>query len=306
MNAEEQRSAPPPLPAYIDSSMINTFRSCRRKFYWSYIRNLRSPGKSIHLVAGGAIAEAVDRARTYWFTAASPTYSGMIEEAFRGFVKKWGDYEAPADHAKSFVNCFSAVEQYLIQHHPAKDEVQPFRKGDGSPTTEFSFSIPLPVLHPTTGDPIVYVGRFDMLGKWGDLLTVLDEKSASALGASWVKQWKMRGQFLGYCWACQQLGYPVNQAVVRGIGLLKTQTTFLTAIEQYPQWMIDRWYEELIKTVNELVAVYQTEHWTYNFGDACTAYSGCSYQDLCIAREPEEWTSTYEVEVWNPLSTDND
>lgn len=292
-----------PFPSVIDNSMMNTFRSCRRRFYYNYLRHLQSPGKSVHLVAGGAFAAGVDAARAYWYSRpeGSRNWDDMLVEAMRAFAKEWGDYHAPDGHAKSFENVFSALEQYFIQHHPDTDPVQPLRKADGSPTTEFSFAIPLPIRHPETNDPLIYAGRFDMLGKWGDLLTILDEKTASALGQSWLDQWEMRGQFIGYCWACQQLGYPVRQVVVRGIGLLKTQTTFLSALQQYPQFLIDRWYLEMINSVNEMIAVWKTHHYTYNFGDACSAYSGCSYKQLCTASVPEDWVSNYEVRKWNPL-----
>lgn len=291
----------PPLPTYLDSSMINSFRSCRKKFFYNYLRNLQPLGQSVHLVAGGAFAAGVDAARHYFYTTPQPEYSGMIEAAARAFLKQWGTFNAPEGSPKSIENTFKALEEYLITHHPSNDPIQPLIKQDKTPAIEFSFAIPLPILHPN-GDPFIYCGRFDMLGKWDDLLTVLDEKTTSALGQTWLNQWEMRGQFLGYCWACQQLGYPVRQVAVRGVGILKTEIKFLTALQQYPQYLIDRWYEELLNTVREIQGCWHTNHFTYNFGDACSSYSGCSYKQLCVASDPESWVDTnYTVRVWNPL-----
>lgn len=292
----------PDLPAYIDSSMLNTFRSCRKKFYWNYLRNLHHPGRSVHLVAGASFADAIDAARRYWYQTENPTYDKMIEAAMAAFIKQWGDFiPNPPDHAKNFVNTFKAVEYYLSFHHPGNDTIKPLIREDGLPTTEFSFAIPLPVQHPS-GDPFVFCGRFDMLGKWDEkLLTILDEKTTSALGQSWLNQWNLRGQFLGYCWACQQLGYPVRQVAIRGVGILKTEIKLLTALQQYPQHLIDRWYQETLQTVKEMVVFWQANTFAQNFGDACAAYGGCTYQELCSAYDPEDWVSNYEVRVWNPI-----
>lgn len=292
----------PSLPLeVIDSSMVNSFRSCRKKFYYNYIRHLQPAGRSVHLVAGGAFAAGVDAARKYWYNTATPVWDEMLVHAMRAFMREWKDYTAPEGHAKSFHNTFHALMEYFTRYHPEHDPVKPIKKPDGSPATEFSFAIPLPIKHPITNDPILYAGRFDMLGDWDGLLTVLDEKTTSALGQSWLDQWKMRGQFIGYCWACQQLGYPVRQVVVRGIGLLKTEIKFLSALQQYPQYLIDRWYEELLNTTNEMVACVKLDHFTYNFGDSCAAYGGCAYSQLCEASEPENWVSNYDVRIWNPL-----
>lgn len=291
----------PPLPSYIDSTMVNTFRSCRKKFEYSFLRNLHPPGRSIHLVAGASFADAIDAARTYAYTASQPDYETMIEHAMRAFIKQWGDFNPPEpDHAKNFVNTFKAVEYYLKTHPPLEDNIKPLRKADGAPTTEFSFAIPLPIQHPS-GDPFVYCGRFDMLGKWDSLLTILDEKTTSALGTSWLNQWDMRGQFLGYCWACQQLGYPVRQVAVRGVGILKTEIKFLTALQQYPQHLIDRWYDELLRTISDMLVTYNNQHFSFNFGDTCGSYGGCTFKDACTARDPDIWLSNYEVRVWNPV-----
>ena len=296
-------AAKPEFPPYIDSSMLSAFRSCKKKFYWNYLRHLRHPGGNINLIAGSAIAAAIDTGRRYYYTAAVSTFSNdkMLLLSFQAFIKTWKDFNAPPNTSKTFENCWYAVEQYFLHHHPSSDHAQPLFNVDGEPTVEFSFAIPIPVQHPTTGSPILFTGRFDMLGKWNDLVTIFDEKTTTGLGPYWLQQWQLRGQFLGYCWACQQLGYPVRQAAIRGIGILKTEIKFMTALQQYPQYLIDRWYEELLLTVHEMIASWERDKFSYNFGEACASYGGCQYIDLCCASQPEDWTSNYEVRVWNPL-----
>lgn len=286
-------------PVHIDSSMLSSLGSCSRKYLWSYIHNLRPSGVSIHLIAGGAFAAGLDAARKALFAGAS--YEEAIYHAYTAFSKLWGDAPMWWGEGKSFSNTFNALELYLATYPPLTDIIQPIRLADGTPATEFTFAIPLPVRH-IGGDPYIFVGRFDMLGIYNnERIVIVDEKTTSSLGASWANQWKLRGQFMGYIWACQQLGYKVDSVFVRGVGLLKTQTNFLTALEQFPQWMIDRWFEETCNKLHHLNWVASHNDWRYSFGDACTSYGGCAYSALCTARNPAEWFGQYQVEVWDPL-----
>jgi hypothetical protein len=38
-----------------------------------------------------------------------------------------------------------------------------------------------------------------------------------------------------------------------------------------------------------------------SYGDACSAYSGCSMMDLCKSPNPEIWLDSFTVRKWNPL-----
>lgn len=291
----------PDLPIYVDSTMLTSFKSCPRKYLYAHLHNLRGAGKSVHLVAGGAFAAGLEAAREAAFSASHIlTPDEISEAAFGPFMAEWGDYEAPEDSPKSLVNTFDALEGYLHAHHPQLDPIQPMRKPDGSPNIEYSFAIPLPVKHPS-GDNFIFTGRFDMLGIWNDLPCIVDEKTTSALGNFWLKQFDLRGQFIGYCWACSQLGIPVNHVFVRGIAIKKTGCDFLTAPLQFPNHLLERWFDNTCRTLESLVAHWEAGLFTYNFGDSCAAYGGCTYTPLCAAKNDLDWFSQYEVSVWNPL-----
>lgn len=302
-----------PLPQFIDSSMLSTFRSCPRKFFWQYVHNLRAPGSSIHLAAGSAFAAGLEAIRNLQAVHADePIHAEVLwQAAVPAALKAWNDFplDLMEDSPKNIHNILNALELYLHEFHPYYDEVQPLviTQPDGTKkvTTEFSFAIPLPVLHPN-GDPFIYVGRFDLLGQYkvNNLLVVLDDKTTGSLGSYWLKQWDMRGQFLGYLWACRKLGYNVSNVVVRGTGLLKTETNFLSHPLSYPDILIHRWEQELYNSL-ELIKLYHTQkYYPYNFADACASYGGCPMQSLCQAKEPEDWLNNYVVEKWNPVAED--
>lgn len=301
----EINPSPPPL-TLIDSSAISTFRSCHRKFFWNSVQKFKPIGQSIHLVAGGAFAAGIEAARIAQF-AHSPSQQlnidQLCEAAMPAFAKAWGDYPEMGDKAKNFHNTFHALEAYMQEYPPFLDIVQPFMKPDGTPATEFSFAIPLPVNNPL-GEPYIFAGRFDLLGTFGDLLVVQDEKTTSALGPYWLRQWDLRGQFLGYVWACRQLGYQIDHCVIRGIAIQKTQHQFAAVPVQYAQHLIDRWYEELLYTLHDINRCYASGRWAYNFADACGSYGGCSFHDLCMSRDPSNWLTNYEHNPWSPIDLD--
>ena len=308
------------LPAYIDSSMLSAWRACRRKFYHAHLLSLHPTGKSIHLVAGGAFAAGMEAARRVVFQNLAnhrPANNGVLEAAYKAFAGEWGDFQAAEGSPKSFENTFGALEKYLLQYPPETDEIQPLRRPDGSPAVEYTFAIPLDEAppHPETGDPFNFVGRFDLLGTINDLPCIVDEKTTSSIGFQWDSQWDLRGQFMGYLWACQQQGYQINTAVIRGIGILKRDIKFATSIKQYPQHLIERWYRQLIFDVQDIVSAYDMhtkdlrvgldysdQHFRYNFADSCNAYGGCAYAPLCLAKEPEAFEVNYVKHRWDPLA----
>ncbi len=300
----------PSFPAQIDSSTLSTWRSCRRKYFWSTISSLYPLGKSVHLIAGGAFAAGVEAARRLAFRATGdyqPTFDDLCEAAFKAFIREWGDYIPPEDSPKSFHNVFQGLVEYLRSHPPSTDVVQPLIRKDGSPAVEFTFSIPLDIRHPETGDPILFVGRFDLLGTYQGLPCIVDEKTTTQLGYSWAEQWKLRGQFMGYCWACQQYGYDINTAVIRGVAILKREYKFATQIEQYPQHLLDRWHQLLYRDINEMLTAWHNREddelfYPYNFADSCSSYGGCSFSNLCLAKDPEPFFSNYVRYRWDPLA----
>jgi len=292
------------LPLAIDNTMVTSFRSCPRKFYYPFVLNKIPHGTSVHLTAGGALAAGVNAARNAQYAADHQlSIDQLLEAALVPFLREWpADFDAPEGEAKNWHNVFHAMEEYLRQYHPWTDLVQPLRGPDGRPSTEYTFAIPIPeVLHPS-GDPFIYCGRFDMLGTYAGLHVIVDEKTTGSLSASWLKQWQLRSQFLGYCWACQQHGYTVNDVIVRGIAIQKTQHQFLPAPIHYGQHLIERWYDQLLITLADIVKCWNDNQWRYDLGDSCASYGGCDYaRDVCTQRDPEEWLGALADRTWSPL-----
>lgn len=315
-------TVPGEFPHYVDSSMRSAWAACKRKHLWSTILALYPTGKSVHLIAGGAFAAGMEAARKRVFCSPSPeavSHYDCLEAAFVAFQKEWGDYIAPDNHAKSFVNTFCALDYYLTLYPPYSDNLQPLIRPDGSPAVEYTFAIPLEdCLHPQTGDPILFVGRFDMLGEYvtpeARIPCIIDEKTTYSMGVGWADSWDLRGQFLGYLWALRQQGLKISHAAIRGVAIQKTQFKVETALPEYPDHLIERWAWQLRKDVLDMIEAYNNvgfdalespwldDMYPYNFADSCASYGGCAFARLCLAKDPEPFFINYIRHRWNPLA----
>lgn len=295
------------FPQVIDSTILSSI-SCPRKFFYRHCMHL-SGAKSVHLNAGGALAKALQVARNAFYKDNKSQEESLLL-ATRAFINEWGEYD-PEGHYKDFVNVLSAVFSYFYTYPMATDHIQPFRNSkDNSPAVEFTFALPLPIKHPETGEPLLFSGRCDMIGTNGSTTCVVDEKTTYAFQSNWSNQFLMRGQFMGYCWAAQQHGIKTNTAVVRGIAIQQRNIKHQEAIFSLPQWQIERWYNNALDKIQ--IAI---DHWNafksfglealpMDYGNACSAYSGCEFTDLCTSEFPENWFDSFERIQWNPLEVE--
>lgn len=302
------------FPSLLDNSMLNA-SACYKKFFYEYILKLAPPQKSIHLHAGGTVAEALQVVRlAYYKHGKSPEEA--LKLGIRAAIRFWGDYPEPTgdrEKYKDFINVAAAIIDYFRQYPLETDMVQPYRRENGDPAVEFTFAIPLPIKHPDTGNPILYGGRSDMVGVCQGFNCIVDEKTTYSFGSNWTKQFMMRGQFIGYTWAGQQSGMNTKVCIIRGIAIQQREIKHLEfGPFAYPQWQIDRWYEQMLLKVRRLVTAYEEykvgvvedEAWPLNFGEVCSSFGGCPMMDLCTSENPEIWYSTFIDNTWNPLHKD--
>jgi hypothetical protein len=269
------------------------------------MRKLGGFEPSTDLIAGGAFAKGLEVFRKNYYGAAKLGLKEAYEAGALAAIAEYGEHNPPEHkQQKSVQRVVEALADYLQQpkYQPDTDHVQPyFPGGSGDPAVEFTFSIPLPILHPESGEPFLYAGRFDMLGVRNQQLVVVDEKTTSQLGPTWVNKWNLRGQFTGYIWACQQYGYPVLGAIVRGISFLKNSFGHAESLQMRAQWEVDQWYAQLLADVKRMVWCWENNWFDQAFDEACADFSGCPFQVLCKSSTPEQWTSKYIIRDWDPL-----
>jgi hypothetical protein len=292
-----------PFPEYIDSSMRGTLSSCQTAFRYSYVENLATREESVHLIAGGAFARGLEVARKEFYSG-KLSAPDAVEAGAMAAIKAYGSFQPPSHGSganKTLPNVIRAIGFYFEQWPMASDYIQPWKNADGSPCVEFSASIPLDVLHPVTGNPIIYCGRFDLLGVYNGLCFIVDEKTTSQLGASWLNNWHLRSQQTGYVWMAKEFGYPVAGAIIRGISFLKNGHDKAEVIEYRPDWQITRWKKQIEKDVERAKIAWANDDWDMSLDTACTNYGGCSFQKLCLSNDPETWYGEYATRTWSPI-----
>jgi hypothetical protein len=106
----------------------------------------------------------------------------------------------------------------------------------------------------------------------------------------------------GNCWGAGMQGIKVTGVLVRGVSILKTKYDTLQHTTYRPQWMIDRWLRQTVRDLERLIAQWKSGEWDYNLDDACTAYGGCQFRQVCMAQDPAPWLGMgFERRVWDPL-----
>lgn len=323
----------PPFPAVLDSTIMSAVKSCLRKAELEFLRHYKSKGQSVHLVAGGAFASGMEAARlAYWCGIYKiPTVSRGVDpttgEPWRkvewkevpgeaknaedaeacglgALVAHYGDFECPADSAKSLERTMGTFSFALEVFPLGNDGTEPIVLPGGKRAIEFSFVHPLPISHPETGDPILYSGRSDQIVSYaGAGIFIEDDKTTSQLGASWSRQWDLRSQFSGYAWGCRESGIQVAGVLVRGLSILKTKYDKAEALTYRPEWQIERWYTQLLRDVTRLIKAWEEGYYDYNLDHACTEYGGCLFRQVCLAQDPTNWLGQfYERRKWDPVT----
>lgn len=293
------------FPNVLDSTMIASW-ACPQKFAWSYVNRYGGAGgKSIHLIAGQAYAKGLEVARKAYAVGKSPNECLLLGTT--ALIEAYGaDTVCPPDSAKSLDRMVGALEFYFDRYPLDSDPARIATIG-GVPAVEWSFAIPLPFRHPDTGEPILYTGRTDMLCDFAGGLYGLDDKTTSALGPSWSRQWELRSQFTGYAWAARELGVRLAGMIVRGVSILKTKYDTAQAIVNQPDWKIERWVKHRDRVVATMIDSYTKGDWDVALNEECNAFGGCMFKQVC-AVPPEHqvtWLNTnYEENLWNPLHKD--
>lgn len=321
----------PPFPSVIDSSLIAAFRSCPYKAKLDFVQHWKPKSSSVHLHAGAAYAKALEVARTAFYLGEyhiptvtlgaddqgkqtlsvewaieqhAPGDARASEEVgLRAMMASYGDFECPSDSAKSLERMCGAYEFYFSQYPLESDAATPITLPSGRKGIEFSFAEPIDETHPETGDPLLYVGRMDMIVDFAGGIYGEDDKTTSQLGASWGKQWDLRSQFTGYCWGAARMGFPLTGFLVRGVSILKTKYGTQQAITYRPQWMIDRWYEQLLRDVKRMKEMWESGVWDMSLDHACAEYGGCQYRTVCLSEDPTPWLAIgFERRKWDPVT----
>lgn len=313
----------PRFPQVIDSSMLSAFRACPYKAYLNYFEHWHPKFPSVHLVAGGAFAKGIEVARKCFYEQGQNQEDSKAE-GLMALINDYGLFECPADSPKSLERVTGALEYYLSVYPLGADGAEPITMANGRRGIEFSFAEALDLRHPTSGDPILYSGRADMIAEFAGGTFNFDEKTTTQLGAKWAQQWDLRSQFTSYCWAGRRVGMEMQGTIVRGVSILKNKYDTAQAITYRSEWELDRWEKLMYRQVNRMLdsweeSCYHIEDscfdqdldgactragnpWDRSTDSSCNDYGGCQFRAVCKAKNPYDVLETdFSRRVWDPL-----
>lgn len=320
----EKVSAPSVIfPRVLDYTMLSTWKTCPHKFFREHVQGLRRARPNIHLHFGGAVAKGLEVARRGFVSHGDA--KDAVTDGCEAVIAAWGtafDDFTPVtrtERNKTLANALLALQEYF-REWPLDDEDVTIHTHNGEPCVEFSFALPIPgSRHPDTGEPLLYAGRFDFIGDYQRSIYGVDDKTASVdpRNDMWRNQWKLRGQFSGYCWGAREYGMSMKGFLVRGMGILTDSVRCGQVIVARPPWMVDAWLRQMQVDIANMCEQYyllldQNKHrptdlkfahaFSQSFADACADFGGCSFLDLCASKDPSVWYGEYVERRWNPLT----
>lgn len=261
----------------------------------------------MHLHAGAAYAAGLEAARTAYYVNGDSS-DNAIALGLGALLKHYGTFECPPESAKSAERTAGALEYYFSKYPLETDGAVPITLPGGKRGIEISFAEPIDLndpemVHPETGDPLIYCGRLDQAVDYNGLVLGEDDKTASQLGASWPRQWDLRSQFTGYIWGTRPLEIALDGFLIRGVSILKTKYDTLEAITYRPDWQIERWHTQLKADIRRMISCWKAGYWDWNLDHACTEYGGCLFRTVCQMRDPEPLLAQqFQRRRWDPVT----
>jgi hypothetical protein len=283
--------------------MIAALRSCPQKLFREYIEHWKPKTQSVHLVAGAAFADGIETAKVSHYRDGIPPAEALA----KGVSALWahyGSFQCPEDSAKDPLRMAQALDYYFSVWPLGQDPATPRLIGEKH-GIEFSFATPLEILHPQSGDPLIYTGRADQIADYASGIFLGDEKTTTQLGPTWSRQWDLRSQFTSYCWQARAYGFPVDGVLVRGIAIRKTGFDHAEALTYRPQWQIDRWYYQTMNDLRRAIGMWRLGYWDYDLDHACVEYGGCLFRQICTVAPQQQagfLDLYFERRRWDPLT----
>lgn len=307
------------FPRVLDYTMLSSWKKCPHAFFRQHVQGLARARPNVHLHFGGAVARGLEVARRAFVTHGDP--KDALTDGCEAVIQAWGtdfDEFIPATRTeknKTLSNALLAVQEYF-REWPLDDDEVTIHTHNGEPCVEFSFALPIPgSRHPYTGEPLLYAGRFDFIGDYQRSIYGVDDKTASVdpRNDMWRNQWKLRGQFSGYCWGAREYGMSMKGFLIRGMGVLTDSVRCGQVIVARPPWMVDAWLAQMQMDVATMCDQYKymtqrhpditrPSAFPQAFADACADFGGCSFLDLCASEDPSVWYGEYVERRWNPLT----
>jgi len=303
-----------------DSTKLQTFKVCQRKYFLEYVLGWRPEEPNVHLVFGQAWHEAMEiLALSLKF---GDGYTNDVVEAAWGrltevYREQFPPYMDEVNAPKNPGNALIALTEYSEQYKHDDFDVlytevagtAPLKIEDGEVTRKIHFKV----------DTIID----DEDGFWS-----LEHKTSSRKSQSWIDQWSLKTQVGTYTHALYCLLNPrdVQGLKINGAFLRKqTKSGKGNDFARYPirkskadmqdwLWTTNHWIDQVDWNFQQLARVSPEDDLLMAFPkntESCTKYGTCKYFHICTAwQNPLQHLDHppvgFHVDRWDPREKEDE
>jgi len=299
----------------VDNSGMSDYWTC--PLYYLYHQVLRKESTEISPSAlnfGSAIHIWLEN---FYFQSDVGLANDAMEDHFEKNPQELGDY-------RSMENAFRLTEEYVSQYGEERDFV-PLEVIEGG--VEIPVKCLLGEIRLSSdlmgwdrlykaGEwiKIYWTGKIDILTKDGMGRNMLiDHKTTSRMGFNYFTQFRLSGQFRGYCFSVnnlygEEIGW-TEKFMINALQLTNKGNIELARQEfSLNKQMIEEWQRKVMIDIEGLVEMAQQGEWSSNGWKSCAWIfaRACPFCSVCETAEKDRGlvlnSGLYKKYCWNPLS----
>lgn len=287
----------------IDNTALTAFQTCPALYFLRFKEHWSPRRKSAALGFGGGVHLGLGE----WYTTKE------MPRVAQAMASGW--QPGPPDDYRTLQKAVDVMVKYK-QMYP--NENFQFVQGPDGNLVEVVFTLPLTdiltgeQLYCEDGEVIEYGGIFDGLVESGgpnSQVYVLEHKTTSRLGASYMLQFKPNNQVSGYIWAAGVLSNKkVMGALINAICVTKSgKIDFKRDITTRSAYDLSVWARDVQTTCNMIKKAEATGEWP-RFTKNCTMYGRCEFHDVHVKGDPDTerrvLEQDYEYREWSHEARD--
>lgn len=277
----------PMLQLYLDSTSLNEFKICPRRYFYSIVMGYQPAEQSVHLTFGILMHQAVEH---YWLFRLKEHLDHLdaLRNVVREVMKATWDYEKgrPWQSEVKTKNRFTLVRTivwYLdkYQNDPIQTVVLPGEKV----AVELPFQLPVENWQTEQGEEFILCGKMDRLGELNKNRYVTDVKTTQRpINSAWYSKFSPDNQFSLYSIAAKVIfGTEVLGILVDGIQVVQTFSEFHRGIVERTPEQLERWLHDLRFFLAQLEWCATNNEWPLNDSN-CNLWGGCPFRGPCAAQ----------------------
>lgn len=271
----------------IDNTKRSCFSQCPKKYYWQFVRHLKSLKGSTALRFGSTYHAFQEEYRRQKLLGADLQYckGSATLKATEVWTQESECGQLFEHDYRTYLQCSDTFHQYLDFY--GETDFKPLM-------VEHVFSVPFAAWGHYE---VMFEGKIDLIGSLDDdVLSVVDDKT-SGYTAYHVFAEK-RAQLMGYCWVANKLHpeFKINQAYINlalvkqsgKVGNKVVTTEFNRMPYLYSNKDIEDWYSMMQGECKQLCEAHEKNNFYPIFESCQTKYGACDYVTLCGMSNPDE------------------